>query len=167
MILLFIVVVFLLYDANALPYEGSAYRPKTSLYAIPQHALPSLVESTLEGIQLDTVFLQTEKDLKQFGQTKLTLEERKARHRSLRNLGIPSFSGYIKDKAVDISRKETKILQLNIGLYCNQACNHCHVESSPRRSEAMNLEVAAQCMNILDRSPSIDTVDLTGGAPGI
>ena len=30
-------------------------------------------------------------------------------------------------------RGEAKTLQLNIGLYCNQACTHCHVESSPKR----------------------------------
>lgn len=138
---------------------------KTARHAAKQSTLPSLVESTLEGIESDAIFLQTQKDLKEFGQTKLTLEERKARHRSLRNMGVPSFSGYLKEKSVDISRKETKILQLNIGLYCNQACNHCHVESSPRRTESMTQEVAAQCMNILDMSSSIDTVDLTGGAP--
>jgi radical SAM/Cys-rich protein len=130
-----------------------------------ENSLPSLVESTLEGIQSDALFLQTEANLKTFGQKKLTLDERKARHRSLGNLGIPSFSGYLKDRAVSISRKSTKILQLNIGLYCNQACNHCHVESSPRRTEHMTLEVAAQCMAILDKSPTIDVVDLTGGAP--
>lgn len=28
-------------------------------------------------------------------------------------------------------RGPASILQLNIGLYCNQACRHCHVESSP------------------------------------
>ena len=80
----------------------------TSAFAAPLQTLPSLVQSTLEGIESDSLFLQTEKDLKEFGQTKLTLEERKARHRSLKNLGIPSFSGYLKEKAVDMSRKETK-----------------------------------------------------------
>jgi hypothetical protein len=29
-------------------------------------------------------------------------------------------------------------LQLNIGLYCNQACAHCHVDSSPKRKVARN-----------------------------
>jgi hypothetical protein len=36
-----------------------------------------------------------------------------------------------------LKRAATKILQLNIGLYCNQACSHCHVESSPKRKEVM------------------------------
>ena len=151
-------------------YFSSAFRvevhssPRTFLHA-SINQLPSLVESTLESIESDEIFLQTEKDLKTFGQRKLTLDERKIRHRSLSNLGIPSFSGYLKERSVHISRKETKILQLNIGLYCNQACNHCHVESSPRRTEQMTLEIAAKCMSIMDNSPSIDVVDLTGGAP--
>lgn len=29
-------------------------------------------------------------------------------------------------------RRPATVLQLNIGLYCNQACRHCHVESSPK-----------------------------------
>lgn len=151
--------------ANAFSQKRYLSSSKIALHTVKLSALPSLVESTLQGIESDAIFLQTQKNLKEFGQSKLTLEERKARHRSLRNMGVPSFSGYLKEKSVDISRKETKILQLNIGLYCNQACNHCHVESSPRRTESMTLEVAAQCLKILDMSSSIDTVDLTGGAP--
>jgi len=57
-------------------------------------------------------------------------------------------------------------LQLNIGLYCNQACAHCHVESSPlRKQDVMSAHVAAQCIKLLENTPSIRTVDITGGAP--
>jgi radical SAM/Cys-rich protein len=45
------------------------------------------------------------------------------------------------------------------------ACKHCHVESSPQRMEMMDFDVAEQCMRIIDNSPEIDTLDLTGGAP--
>jgi Protein of unknown function (DUF3641)/Radical SAM superfamily len=58
------------------------------------------------------------------------------------------------------------ILQINIGLYCNQACQHCHVESSPlRTSEMMNLDVILQCLTLLKNTPTITTLDITGGAP--
>ena len=50
-------------------------------------------------------------------------------------------------------------------LFCNQACNHCHVESSPLRKETMSSEVAARCLRLLQNSPHVDTLDLTGGAP--
>jgi radical SAM/Cys-rich protein len=54
---------------------------------------------------------------------------------------------------------------MNIGLYCNQACGHCHVESSPLRQEMMTAETAAQCVKLLASTPSITTLDITGGAP--
>jgi radical SAM/Cys-rich protein len=54
---------------------------------------------------------------------------------------------------------------MNIGLYCNQACGHCHVESSPLRQEMMTAETAAQCVKLLAATPSITTLDITGGAP--
>ena len=59
-------------------------------------------------------------------------------------------------------RRATEVLQLNVGLYCNQACSHCHVESSPKRTEVMSLEVAQRCIDIMRNSPSIKSVDLTG-----
>jgi len=65
-----------------------------------------------------------------------------------------------------LKRKAPTILQINIGLYCNQACGHCHVESSPLRTkEMMTAETAAQCLELLKNTPSIDTLDITGGAP--
>ena len=57
------------------------------------------------------------------------------------------------------------MLQVNVGLYCNQACNHCHVESSPKRTETMSLETVKQVLRLLASSPDVDTVDITGGAP--
>ena len=98
--------------ANAFSQKRYLSSSKIALHTVKLSALPSLVESTLQGIESDAIFLQTQKNLKEFGQSKLTLEERKARHRSLRNMGVPSFSGYLKERSVDISRKETKILQL-------------------------------------------------------
>jgi len=39
------------------------------------------------------------------------------------------------------------------------------VESSPKRTEMMNNQVADRCIEILDKSPSLHTLDITGGAP--
>jgi len=65
-----------------------------------------------------------------------------------------------------LKRKEPTVLQINIGLYCNQACGHCHVESSPlRTTEMMTAETAAQCLELLKNTPSVHTLDITGGAP--
>mmetsp|Transcript_11100 Transcript_11100/g.22405 ORF Transcript_11100/g.22405 Transcript_11100/m.22405 type:complete len:404 (+) Transcript_11100:251-1462(+) len=71
-----------------------------------------------------------------------------------------------KIKPYRLQRKAPTVLQINIGLYCNQACGHCHVESSPLRTEEMmTAQTAARCLELLKNTPSITTLDITGGAP--
>jgi radical SAM/Cys-rich protein len=56
------------------------------------------------------------------------------------------------------------VLQVNLGLRCNQACTHCHLECSPERPESMGLPVMGLVRNVAARiRPRL--VDLTGGAP--
>jgi radical SAM/Cys-rich protein len=62
-------------------------------------------------------------------------------------------------------RGSARTLQLNLTKRCNLACHHCHVESSPKRTEAMDAPTIARALELLARSPGIDTVDITGGAP--
>lgn len=62
-------------------------------------------------------------------------------------------------------RAETTTLQINVGKLCNQACHHCHVDAGPKRTEIMAPEVARRVIQLLTASPSISTVDITGGAP--
>jgi radical SAM/Cys-rich protein len=62
-------------------------------------------------------------------------------------------------------RSEARTLQLNLTRRCNLACHHCHVESSPKRTEAMDARTIARALELLEQSPGIDTVDITGGAP--
>ena len=65
-----------------------------------------------------------------------------------------------------LRRDPASILQLNIGLYCNQACSHCHVDSSPLRKEMMDRRTAERCLELLASSrDTVHTLDLTGGAP--
>jgi sulfatase maturation enzyme AslB (radical SAM superfamily) len=78
---------------------------------------------------------------------------------------VPNFKEFSASRGVNIERAKTDVLQLNIGLYCNQACSHCHVDSSPQRTEMMSFEIAEKCLSILDNSPDITTLDITGGAP--
>ena len=116
----------------------------------------------------DEEFQLSAKRLKAMGQKKLTLEERKVRRRALDDLNLPSFKEFLANQQptpLAATRKATEILQLNIGLFCNQACNHCHVESSPERQEMMSEAVAARCLALLEGCSSVHTLDLTGGAP--
>ena len=138
----------------------------------------TLVEDTLRELEQDEVFQATKKAFEEKGLQKMTAEERRIRKRALNALGVPNFGDFVesqkKQEHIDgtemndfdlTKRSDTKVLQLNIGLYCNQACSHCHVESSPQRTEEMTTEVATQCLELLKSSPEVTTLDITGGAP--
>jgi radical SAM/Cys-rich protein len=58
-----------------------------------------------------------------------------------------------------------RTLQANLGKLCNQACHHCHVDASPKRTEVMNRATAQRMLELLTHSPSISALDITGGAP--
>ncbi|MBI9079332.1 MAG: arsenosugar biosynthesis radical SAM protein ArsS [Pseudodesulfovibrio sp.] len=56
------------------------------------------------------------------------------------------------------------ILQVNVGLRCNQSCAHCHLSCSPVRSETMSLETMERVIDLADQiKPQL--VDITGGSP--
>ncbi len=57
-----------------------------------------------------------------------------------------------------------KTVQVNIGLRCNLACRHCHVESSPKRDEAMTWPLMQRVLDVAERVGA-ETLDVTGGAP--
>ena len=63
-----------------------------------------------------------------------------------------------------LSRRKTEILQINIGLRCNQQCLHCHVNSSPKRTEKMDEATIAAVYDYVKNS-DVHTLDITGGAP--
>lgn len=64
-----------------------------------------------------------------------------------------------------LKRRAVETLQINVGKRCNQACQHCHVDAGPKRSESMKRETAERVLKVLDRTPGISVVDITGGAP--
>jgi radical SAM/Cys-rich protein len=81
-------------------------------------------------------------------------------------LAAPSFDSTLRDYGFAILRRaEVTTLQINVGKVCNQACHHCHVEAGPKRTEIMSPEIADRIVNLLVTSPSIQIVDITGGAP--
>ncbi len=64
-----------------------------------------------------------------------------------------------------LRRARVTTLQVNIGLRCNLACHHCHVESGPKRTEQLSRAGIERVVALLERSPDVHTLDLTGGAP--
>ncbi|HIP36271.1 MAG TPA: radical SAM/Cys-rich domain protein [Crocinitomix sp.] len=85
----------------------------------------------------------------------------------LNNLGKDFlFSNYLKTaKQYPLKPTKLEILQINLGYLCNMECNHCHVDASPRRKEVTAKNVLEKCLEVIDSTDSIHTVDLTGGAP--
>ena len=47
----------------------------------------------------------------------------------------------MKEKFPSIYKEPIEKLQINIGYKCNQACKHCHVNSSPLSTEKMSNEI--------------------------
>lgn len=91
----------------------------------------------------------------------------KASRRSLHRLDLPDFDSVTATRAntPSLTRRNPSTLQVNIGLTCNLACRHCHVESSPSRTETMSATVAERLLELAASQPQLRTVDLTGGAP--
>ena len=112
-------------------------------------------------------FAKNAAELRKMGKARLSLQERKRRRRALDALGVPDFTQFLAQQSVatPLRKEAVTMLQLNVGLLCNQACTHCHVESSPRRTEAMDEALVQHILRVLAASPEVKTVDITGGAP--
>lgn len=78
---------------------------------------------------------------------------------------IPSFQTTLADHGiVSLASAAMTSLQVNVGKLCNQTCRHCHVDAGPDRRELMTKDNFLHCLRLLKES-TIDTVDITGGAP--
>lgn len=75
------------------------------------------------------------------------------------------FYGKVREHALQLDPTGIDILQVNLTKLCNQACRHCHVDSSPARTEALSRQGAEQLVQILADHPQIGALDVTGGAP--
>jgi radical SAM/Cys-rich protein len=88
--------------------------------------------------------------------------------KELTDMKSPSFVQQMQENTGFSILKPSKIeiFQLNIGKLCNQSCAHCHVDAGPDRvDENMSREHLEKCLAIIQNTPSITTVDITGGAP--
>jgi len=76
-----------------------------------------------------------------------------------------NFRKKLDENNLDIRPISIDTLQVNVTLKCNQACLHCHVDSSPKRTERMNKETIDKYLEILANHKQIKNLDITGGAP--
>ncbi len=78
----------------------------------------------------------------------------------------PDFARTLADHGLaPLRRGPAAVLQVNVGLRCDLACHHCHVEAGPNRTETMDAATAERVLELLERNPGLETLDLTGGAP--
>jgi len=83
-----------------------------------------------------------------------------------RGATAPDFESALREAGLpSLARERTTTLQINVGKLCDLACHHCHVEAGPKRTEIMPERVAGRLLALLEASPGVETVDLTGGAP--
>lgn len=81
------------------------------------------------------------------------------------NSALPGFAETLQRHQLHLDRLPSRILQVNVGKRCNQACHHCHVEAGPKRTEMMDTRTAERILELLATATSIHTLDITGGAP--
>ena len=75
-----------------------------------------------------------------------------------------AFGRKLAEHGLELRAGAVETLQVNVGKLCNQACKHCHVDASPRRTEVMTAGVAEQVLDAVRRL-RFAVVDITGGAP--
>jgi radical SAM/Cys-rich protein len=78
---------------------------------------------------------------------------------------LPSFEEKLAEHGLDLAPLGVETLQVNVTRLCNQACHHCHVDASPKRTEQMSRATVDRCLEILARNPAVTKLDITGGAP--
>ncbi len=91
---------------------------------------------------------------------KITPRPRKA---TLPNASI-SFAEKLEQNNLSLRSTKIDTLQVNVGKLCNQACQHCHVDASPIRTEIMPRKTVDACLEVLHKN-NLATLDITGGAP--
>ena len=75
-----------------------------------------------------------------------------------------SFKDTLDRHGLVLTRDRTTTLQVNVGLACDLACRHCHLEAGPHRQEMMDL-ATAEAILACARRIAFDAIDITGGAP--
>jgi radical SAM/Cys-rich protein len=77
-----------------------------------------------------------------------------------------AFANHVARRAgAPLVRAPVTTLQVNVGLRCDLACHHCHVEAGPNRTEALDRRTTDRLLDLLAENPQVGTLDVTGGAP--
>ena len=77
---------------------------------------------------------------------------------------LPAFDEVLAEQGLTLRRSGLRVLQVNVGKLCNQACQHCHVDAGPKRTEVMTRATVDEVLAAVERCRP-EVVDITGGAP--
>jgi len=77
---------------------------------------------------------------------------------------IDPFNLTLSSHKLKLRRDQTHTLQINVGLLCNQQCQHCHLDAGPDRIENMTRETMLAVLDYARRC-RFEVIDITGGAP--
>lgn len=75
-----------------------------------------------------------------------------------------AFKNTLEQHSLELARDITTALQINVGLICDLACRHCHLEAGPGRTELMSAETVEAVIACAQRF-RFASIDITGGAP--
>jgi len=79
-------------------------------------------------------------------------------------VSVESFRLTLSKHGLELTRGQTQTLQINVGLLCNQACRHCHLDAGPNRKVVMDGETLDEVVAFAQRG-HFQVIDITGGAP--
>jgi radical SAM/Cys-rich protein len=74
------------------------------------------------------------------------------------------FKQTLEKQSLTLCRERVQTLQVNVGLLCDLACKHCHVEAGPNRTEVMDRATMDAVIAFAKRH-RFAIIDITGGAP--
>lgn len=75
-----------------------------------------------------------------------------------------SFHETLLSHELELLRGPTTALQVNVGLNCDLACRHCHLEAGPQRGEMMAGPTMEAVIEAAGRF-GFESIDITGGSP--
>jgi radical SAM/Cys-rich protein len=103
---------------------------------------------------------QKEDEIMQQGAQELPTTSKTAENK----LPVEPFGQTLAKHGLNLTREKITTLQVNVGLVCNQACRHCHLEAGPNSVEVMSAETVDEVVAFAQRFP-FKIIDITGGAP--
>ncbi len=77
---------------------------------------------------------------------------------------LETFRQNLVKNSLELTRTHCTTLQVNVGLLCNQACKHCHLDAGPSKKEIMSEKTVNDVLDLARRF-QFKTIDITGGAP--